>query len=74
MLKRQIQATLRESAFNPKDAGHLGPILDGAQSDYLMLRAAEILRSSTALDAQTAKARIRDAISLAAAASVLLGP
>lgn len=41
--KRQLQATLRESVFTPKDPGHLGPIMDVGDTTYYVKRARELL-------------------------------
>ena len=41
--KRQIQATLRESVFTPRDPGPLKAIIDVGSRDYYAKRAIEII-------------------------------
>ena len=65
--KRQLQATLRESVFTPRDPGPLKVIIDVGNRDYYLRRAKEFIDIS--LDLKSCSA-LTTAISLLALAKI----
>jgi hypothetical protein len=72
--KTNLKKILAESHFDPNEPGRFAAILEDANPEYLVNRAMEMLREAKCLEDQmTVSARLRDAISLLAAARVLCG-
>lgn len=67
--KTSIQKVLRESIFDPKKDRRMAIIVEGKPQDYLIDRAIEFLREAAECkDAVNRGAKVRDAISILAAA------
>lgn len=63
----RVRQALLSAAFDPSKPGHLGPILDGASEEYLVMRAREFLYEGiNSTDSAIRRSRLRDALSIAA--------